>query len=1820
MVAWCFAGEVPMVEENLQITDYSIVKGKFKGTSMISLVMITGTTVGELKASVVAPGSIAIRVINDGMEMADVDVLMSWLSLEVEYPDAVINYYDIMVRDQFVAANTDHPFIRFYVDDNGQSIDIAHGVLAQDFLNEIMPDAGNGSMILYRDDQKMDIIYPDEMIYQPVYLELKSYDGTVVTDYPVNVMEPSIYFDIDYLPYCVGDILQFYESSSELLPIGSFVKWFINDELVSEDYKPNIILPAGNIAIRKVVFNAQGEHIGEHWNHDLNISGSPGFFKFSPGPEVCPGEDFQAYFDNIQPMNISWDIGKGQEYWGNHELHHRFDQEGQYAITVYLEFETCPNDTITQIINVTPNAVPLVDMHTDGYRACINDEVSFSADRWNNNFQYNWDFGDGMNAQGPEVSYAYSENGSFNATLTATNTCGGSASVSKIVNIEPGVPSDNSFHYWSQGNSCPGNIIELRANNPNETYKWMITDDQSNIYRVLYGKQTKMIFDTTGNFNVSLKTMNGCGSAGIPDANNSQNISVIYDPMDIPQNLQFRFDEMEDGWKDTITIPSDEIVKFKNESWEYLSTNYRWDFGDGSPVDSVNQIKVEHSFASVVDIIFEVQLIGITNCGGSDTIRKWVHVDPTAQPNLMLQALPDSICPGEKAAFYIDRFDFVENSGYSYDIDFGDGSALLTGITDYSEGNKAFRILVEHQYLTIGKYNFIFTVHTPGGNSVTLDDTIVVADNIVKPFYYVGNSAGKDEEPKNWEGDIFVSPTVENPDSVYVLNIESKELLTGWYIISTAINQGSEFYPVSQGIYTNDTVNKTVEFVDNQVLGLCGINPAIYNYMDDEQGNTTFMMNTDDCAQRIDHLDNRAFFDPMQNDGEEEEHGVCPGDSVEFSTFGGVSYEWHFMGDAVAEPITALNQSYHIYEVPGLYDAYVVITNNCSGTDTVYTTANIGTQFLPHANFEISTPKVDVDIPVDFKAESWGDEVINLTYQWDFGDGQIATGQEVSHSYPDPGLYEVSLTVTNGCGSMMESREIWVLGDIVNNRPLAHAGTPNPCFDMNPLIPGNMYVLDGSMSIDHLGGADLTYRWIVPEFIELNDTTSVSPEFVVPFIENEGEIIIGLEVTDNVTLEKDWDFIPLCIQGRKAIFVAPAMYGGYDGNDGSYGAPLETLMEAMIRAAAGDKILMFPGNYTTTNNVIVDKPVYIGPENMEVGSVMIHAQGMNMFQITAPDLGDEALRPVIQGLMINSADTAIIIHTSAKIEHCLIDSADVAVHIKLGSIGSRLYRNVIRATKEIGLDIQSFVSVENNDVLGGATGVQFIGSSADIGFRNNIVAYNTTGIINSSAHIIGNDYNLYFNTTDFSGLTPGANSFVADPLITDWLNYMFDLSPTSPAIDAGDPDPMWMDPDGTPGDIGAVWFYQSTEIQNIPLSAGWNIISSYIMPNNPDMMAIMQPLIDAGKLVKVMDESGKALEYVVDQWENIIGEGSNTEGYLVNVNADAMLQMVGEYVNLPLTVDLNTGWNYIGYPFDFPQPMMIFEPIVEKIVKVQDEMGATFENVPTIGYVNHIGNLRPGEGYKINVNSFVQHTYFNDNNGGATGPTKAANMNIVELQSYFKPVYTGNGYEHMNIYAVEFTINDLPMEKGDEIAVFDGDICVGVGKYDGGNFVSIISSMDDPITESKDGFTIGNAISFKVWDSSEKVEISDVKSEFATGYPERFENLGTSIVNIKANYTTTDINLINNEITQLKNNYPNPFKDYTNIEFRISEELPVTIEVYDIVGKKVAVIVDKTFESGTYIVRWNGNNISGIKLNAGIYFYKMRAGNYSSVKQMMLIK
>ena len=100
---------------------------------------------------------------------------------------------------------------------------------------------------------------------------------------------------------------------------------------------------------------------------------------------------------------------------------------------------------------------------------------------------------------------------------------------------------------------------------------------------------------------------------------------------------------------------------------------------------------------------------------------------------------------------------------------------------------------------------------------------------------------------------------------------------------------------------------------------------------------------------------------------------------------------------------------------------------------------------------------------------------------------------------------------------------------------------------------------------------------------------------------------------------------------------------------------------------------------------------------------------------------------------------------------------------------------------------------------------------------------------------------------------------------------------------------------------------------------------------------------------------------------------------------------------------------------------------------------------------------------------------------------------------------------------------------------------------------------------------------------------------------------------------STEEELIPDEFA-LHQNYPNPFNPTTNISYDLPKNKHVSLVIYDVMGRNIRSLINEKKSAGYYRVYWDAKNDIGEPVSAGMYIYTIEAGEFRSVKKMVLLK
>lgn len=89
---------------------------------------------------------------------------------------------------------------------------------------------------------------------------------------------------------------------------------------------------------------------------------------------------------------------------------------------------------------------------------------------------------------------------------------------------------------------------------------------------------------------------------------------------------------------------------------------------------------------------------------------------------------------------------------------------------------------------------------------------------------------------------------------------------------------------------------------------------------------------------------------------------------------------------------------------------------------------------------------------------------------------------------------------------------------------------------------------------------------------------------------------------------------------------------------------------------------------------------------------------------------------------------------------------------------------------------------------------------------------------------------------------------------------------------------------------------------------------------------------------------------------------------------------------------------------------------------------------------------------------------------------------------------------------------------------------------------------------------------------------------------------------------------------KLERNFPNPFNPETMIKFSLAEASKVNLSIYNVLGQVVRMLVNEELPAGVHSIMWDGKNAQGSDVSSGVYFYRIKAGDFESTMRMTLLR
>lgn len=307
---------------------------------------------------------------------------------------------------------------------------------------------------------------------------------------------------------------------------------------------------------------------------------------------------------------------------------------------------------------------------------------------------YQWAFGDGNSAAGPNVNNQYSAAGSYDVTLSVTdvNGCSDLVTIPNYITVQDiGVVNFSA----SQRNWCDTpftvTFTDLTVMNPNHTYLWDFGDGNTST-----SQNPTHTYTTLGNFNVQLTVtdaVTGCSKTRTKNNFIKINslLSFTYTPSSGCEPLNVAF---------TNTTPGN-------------TSNWSWDMGDGFTLTQQNPV---HTYQT--DGCFFVNFTATRNgCTSTVTSPNCIQVDDKPQPSYTITSSNIACAIPHTVSFA--------------------GTSNIPGGTylwDFGDGNTSTLQNPSHTYTTFGVFPVSFTAITPQGCSTTVTTDTVRVQSVVADF------------------------------------------------------------------------------------------------------------------------------------------------------------------------------------------------------------------------------------------------------------------------------------------------------------------------------------------------------------------------------------------------------------------------------------------------------------------------------------------------------------------------------------------------------------------------------------------------------------------------------------------------------------------------------------------------------------------------------------------------------------------------------------------------------------------------------------------------------------------------------------------------------------------------------------------------------------------------------------------------------------------------------------------------------------------------------------------------------------------------------
>ncbi len=827
----------------------------------------------------------------------------------------------------------------------------------------------------------------------------------------ITVKGPLVNFGLPQTSFCSAPAsVTFTNNTSGVAPLS--YQWSFGDQTAVSSQPTHTYTSSGTFDVSLKATDGEGCFATLRKTAFVSVGNEPGVDFSLSSEKVCVGQAITVTNQTSVPvLSRLWDLGNGSQSSGINPPQVAYSEAGFYNITLKVTLPSGCEITVVKKVEVVFSAVP--DFKTT---AACNRKITFN-NASQQAYSFLWNFGDGTTSLESNPVHTYAAAGTYRVKLTGYNTLNCPVSIEKDIQVNANpiahiLPDkDNSCTEPSLAGCAPFNLQFTNgtvSSLPLTTIAWTFGDANNNTSAVANPAHN---YALAGTYQVMLVVTNSLSCRDTARA--VVKVSATTPKADFSVN------------KTTVCV--NEKVTFTNTSTS--SDFWCWDFGDASTSNSRNPDHIYKEPGTYTVILVA------KNAGCSNTITK-TQLIKVNDPFL--------------------KFEVVKNCANPYDVFLSNSSRNFTDfVWDFGDGITNTNVIsAAHHYQSTGEYKVKLTIKNPTTGCTVKDSARVVIQDIQSDFISASNPVCKNNPVAftdqsqfavawSWDFKDGTNSSVQHPIKVFTTPGDYNVTLT---VRDTDGCTDSKVMPVKvaniQGAFSFEATSNcdefTVAFKDGSLAS-----PAIQNWLWDfgDQVSSTeqhpvhvynqqrsypvrLTLQNAEATCSVLLTDAVVFTNPVP-DFAAPKNAICVDEAITFlnkSTLA-QTFLWDFGNtQTMTTPVPTMK-----YTAPGKYTVTLKATDQYGCEKSIVKT-NFLEVLKPTADFEATQTSAECPpLITTFKDKSSGDVT---KWSWNFGDGQSSVLRNPVNTYQVPGIYDVTLEVTNyaGCTTTFKVDDLVSLG------------------------------------------------------------------------------------------------------------------------------------------------------------------------------------------------------------------------------------------------------------------------------------------------------------------------------------------------------------------------------------------------------------------------------------------------------------------------------------------------------------------------------------------------------------------------------------------------------------------------------------------------------------------------------------------------------------------------------------------------------------------------------------------------------------------------